>query len=228
MPALVIVERKFGQPDDEVPIVFAGPVLQPAHRGPDVLRPGGERLTHDGDVPVAAAIERAQVGQPPGDLGRRGWIGHQPDAEGLHTGLVPLSAVSTHSDRRLELRRVQGARPTDDPWQVASGNISGNLAADFQTNADAERDRRLQLAHLYRLTDDADIRYLLSFLLARAATHQQLCRSVAAELKEGTAGSESALSRGRRSRGRRGRPSRRRGRSRRSGRRLPCPVRGTA
>jgi Mn-containing catalase len=68
---------------------------------------------------------------------------------------------------------------------VASSNVSGNLAADFQTNAAAELNRRMQLSRLYRMTDDADIRYLLSFLVARAAANERLCRSVSAELKEG-------------------------------------------
>lgn len=98
-----------------------------------------------------------------------------------------VAAVIGGTDLQQAIATGAGALPTDNPWQVASGNVGRNLATDFGTNADAERDRRLQLAHLYRLTDDADIHYLLSFLLARAATHRQLCRSVTAELKEGSA-----------------------------------------
>ena len=58
----MVVEWKFGQADDEVPVLLASLVLQPTHRGLDVLGAGGERLTHDGDVPRVAAVERAQVG----------------------------------------------------------------------------------------------------------------------------------------------------------------------
>jgi Mn-containing catalase len=95
-----------------------------------------------------------------------------------------VAAVIGGTDLQQAIAAAAGARAVDNPWQVASGNVGRNLGTDFQANADAERDRRLQLSQLYRLTDDADIRYLLSFLLARAAAHQQLCRSVTAQLKE--------------------------------------------
>ena len=49
VPTLVVVESKFGQTDHEVPVLLASPVLQPAHRGVDVFRAGGERLTHNGE-----------------------------------------------------------------------------------------------------------------------------------------------------------------------------------
>jgi Mn-containing catalase len=96
-----------------------------------------------------------------------------------------VAAVIGGTDLQQAIAAGAGARAADNPWQVASGNVGRNLATDFRTNADAGRARRLQLPYLYRLTDDADIHFLLSFLLARAATHQQLCRSVTAELEEG-------------------------------------------
>jgi Mn-containing catalase len=88
----------------------------------------------------------------------------------------------------LQRAIATGAGPSDanNPWQVASGNVGGNLAADFRTSAAAERDRRTQLSRLYRLTDDADVQYLLSFLLVRAEADQRLWRSAAAELMEDT------------------------------------------
>ena len=98
-----------------------------------------------------------------------------------------VAAVIGGTDLQQAIAAGAGPQAAHDPWQVASSNVGRNLAADFQANAGAELNRRMQLSRLYRLTDDADVRYLLSFLLVRAAAHQRLCRSVAAELKEGAA-----------------------------------------
>jgi Mn-containing catalase len=98
-----------------------------------------------------------------------------------------VAAVIGGTDLQRAIAAGAGSQAAHNPWQVASGNVGGKLAADFQTNADAELHRRMQLSRLYRLTDDADIRYLLSFLLIQAATHQQLCRAAAAELNEAAA-----------------------------------------
>jgi Mn-containing catalase len=95
-----------------------------------------------------------------------------------------VAAVIAGTDLEQAIAAGAGAHAADNPWNVESSNVSRNLAADFRTNAAAELNRRMQLSRLYRLTDDADIRYLLSFLLARAAANQRLCRSVSAELKE--------------------------------------------
>jgi Mn-containing catalase len=98
-----------------------------------------------------------------------------------------VAAVLGGTDLQQAIVAGAGPRAADNPWQVAAGNVGRNLAADFRTNADAELHRRMQLSRLYRLTDDADVRYLLTFLLARGAAHQRLWRSVAAELTdEGT------------------------------------------
>ncbi|TDU91202.1 manganese containing catalase [Kribbella voronezhensis] len=95
-----------------------------------------------------------------------------------------VAAVIGGTDLQQAIAVGAAAQAADNPWQVASGNVSRNLAADFRTNADAEHHRWTQLSGLYRLTDDADIRYLLSCLLARAAVDRRLCRSAAAELAE--------------------------------------------
>ena len=86
---MLVVERELGQADDDIPALLPSMLLQPAHRGLDVLGAGGERLAHNGDVPPVAAIERAQVGHASCDLGRRGWISHEPDVNGLHCCSVP-------------------------------------------------------------------------------------------------------------------------------------------
>jgi Mn-containing catalase len=95
-----------------------------------------------------------------------------------------VAAVLGGTDLQQAVVAGAGARAANNPWQVAVGNVGGNLATDFRTNADAELHRRMQLSQLYQLTDDADVRYLLSFLLARGAAHQRLWRSVDAELRE--------------------------------------------
>ena len=88
VPALVVVEWKFGQADSMLPVSLASLVLQPTHRSLDILGASGERLTHHGYVSRLAAVERAQVGHPSCDLGRRGWIRHESDPHRPHTGLV--------------------------------------------------------------------------------------------------------------------------------------------
>ena len=61
---------------------------------------------------------------------------------------------------------------------------SGNLLADFTANANAEMQGRLQVARLYHMTDDAGVKDLLSFLLARDTMHQNQWIAAAAELRE--------------------------------------------
>src|SRR4051794_18020949 len=89
------MDWKFGQADNEIPVSLASMVLQSAHRGLDVLGAGGEGLAHDGDVPRVAAVERAQVGHASCDFGRRCWISHESDTDGVHMGSVPTSAAET-------------------------------------------------------------------------------------------------------------------------------------
>jgi Mn-containing catalase len=78
------------------------------------------------------------------------------------------------------------ARPVDsngNPWQGSYITASGNLLADFTANANAEMQGRLQAARLYNMTDDAGVRDLLSFLLARDTMHQNQWTAAAAELR---------------------------------------------
>src|SRR5690606_3052942 len=59
-----------------------------------------------------------------------------------------------------------------------------NLLADFQANANAEMQGRVQVARLYHLTDDRGVRDLLAFLLARDTMHQNQWIAAARELQE--------------------------------------------
>jgi Mn-containing catalase len=95
-----------------------------------------------------------------------------------------VAAVIGGTDLQLAIATGAGPPAANNPWQVAFGNVADNLAADFRTGAAAERDCRRRLARLGPLTDDPDVRYVLSALRFRAAAHQRLWRSAVAELKE--------------------------------------------
>jgi Mn-containing catalase len=80
----------------------------------------------------------------------------------------------------------QGATPRDsmgNPWNAGYIVASGNLMADFRFNVTAESQGRLQVARLYAMTDDAGVRDLLSFLLARDTMHQNQWLAAIAELQ---------------------------------------------
>ena len=80
-----------------------------------------------------------------------------------------------------------GARAVDsngNPWQGSYITASGNLLADFTANANAEMQGRLQVARLYHMTDDAGVRDLLSFLLARDTMHQNQRLAAVRQLQE--------------------------------------------
>lgn len=59
-----------------------------------------------------------------------------------------------------------------NPWNGAFIIASGNLLADFRTNAAYESQGRLQTARLYNMTDDPGVKDMLKFNLARDTMHQ--------------------------------------------------------
>lgn len=98
-----------------------------------------------------------------------------------------VAAVVGGTDLQQAIVAGAGARPVDsngNPWQGSYVTASGNLLADFQANANAEMQGRLQVARLYHMTDDDGVRELLSFLLARDTMHQNMWLAAAAELQE--------------------------------------------
>jgi Mn-containing catalase len=101
-----------------------------------------------------------------------------------------LGAVIGGTDIQHAIVAGAGARPVDsngNPWQGSYITASGNMLADFTANANAEMQGRVQVARLYNMTDDAGVRDLLSFLLARDTMHQNQWIAAAAELRaEGT------------------------------------------
>jgi Mn-containing catalase len=98
-----------------------------------------------------------------------------------------VAAVIGGTDLQHAIVAGAGARPVDsmgNPWQGSYITASGNLLADFTANANAEMQGRTQVARLYHMTDDAGVRDLLSFLLARDTMHQNQWIAAAAELRE--------------------------------------------
>lgn len=98
-----------------------------------------------------------------------------------------VAAVIGGTDLQHAIVAGAGARPVDsmgNPWSGSYITASGNLLADFTANANAEMQGRVQVARLYHMTDDAGVRDLLGFLLARDTMHQNQWIAAAAELRE--------------------------------------------
>lgn len=98
-----------------------------------------------------------------------------------------VAAVIGGTDLQHAIVAGAGARPVDsmgNPWSASYITASGNLLADFTANANAEMQGRVQVARLYNMTDDAGVRDLLSFLLARDTMHQNQWIAAARELQE--------------------------------------------
>lgn len=98
-----------------------------------------------------------------------------------------VAAIVGGTDVRHAIVAGAGARPVDsngNPWQGSYITASGNLLADFQANANAEMQGRVQVARLYHMTDDHGVRDLLAFLLARDTMHQNQWLAAVAELQE--------------------------------------------
>ncbi len=80
-----------------------------------------------------------------------------------------------------------GAAPNDSqgyPWNARYTIASGNLLADMRFNVTAESQGRLQVARLYQLTEDAGVRDMFSFLLARDTMHQNQWLAAIEELEK--------------------------------------------
>jgi Mn-containing catalase len=80
-----------------------------------------------------------------------------------------------------------GAAPSDSqgyPWNARYTIASGNLLADMRFNVTAESQGRLQVARLYQLTQDAGVRDMFSFLLARDTMHQNQWLAAIEELEK--------------------------------------------
>jgi Mn-containing catalase len=68
------------------------------------------------------------------------------------------------------------------PFDASHVYASGNLAADMTANVAAESTGRVLACRLYEMTDDAGMKDMLSFLIARDSMHQQQWLAVLEEL----------------------------------------------
>lgn len=68
------------------------------------------------------------------------------------------------------------------PFDMSHVYATGNLAADMMANVTAEAGGRVLASRLYNMTDDAGMKDMLSFLIARDTMHQQQWLAVVEEL----------------------------------------------
>ncbi|MFW5655828.1 MAG: manganese catalase family protein [Roseicyclus sp.] len=68
------------------------------------------------------------------------------------------------------------------PFDMSHIYATGNIAADMLANATAEAGGRVLASRLYNMTDDAGMKDMLSFLIARDTMHQQQWLAVIEEL----------------------------------------------
>ena len=102
-------------------------------------------------------------------------------------GEPALAAAMGGMDVQQAIVAGGGAAPSDSngyPWNGRYLVASGNLLADFRANVTAESQGRLQVARLFHMTDDAGVKDLLRFLLARDTMHQNQWLAAIEELKD--------------------------------------------
>jgi Mn-containing catalase len=100
-------------------------------------------------------------------------------------GVDPASVIAGMDPQHIIVSGL-GARPVDAvgyPWNSRYTIASGNLLADMRFNVTAESQGRLQVTRLWELTEDAGVRDLLSFLIARDTMHQNQWIAAIAELE---------------------------------------------
>jgi Mn-containing catalase len=96
-----------------------------------------------------------------------------------------VGAVMGGMDPRHVLSAGMGAMASDANGVPFNGSwvvSSGNLAADMYANVMAESTGRVLATRLYELTDDAGMKDMLSFLIARDTMHQNQWLAVLEEL----------------------------------------------
>jgi Mn-containing catalase len=97
--------------------------------------------------------------------------------DAILAGLNPQHVIVAGSGARL-------ADSAGNLWHAGYTIASGNLLADFRFNVTAESQGRLQVARLFNMTQDAGVRDMLSFLLARDTMHQNQWLAAIEELQE--------------------------------------------
>jgi len=89
---------------------------------------------------------------------------------------VAGGAILNGMDMRHLLSAGLAAMPVDAngvPFDMSHIYASGNIAADMYANVAAESSGRALAVRLYNMTDDAGMKEMLSFMIARDTMHQQ-------------------------------------------------------
>jgi Mn-containing catalase len=101
-------------------------------------------------------------------------------------GSSPSDVIFAAMNPQHQIVSGGGAEPKDSmsiPWSGAFVTSSGNLLADFRWNLMAESQGNLQVSRLYEMTEDAGVRKMLSFNLARDIMHQNQWQAAIEELQ---------------------------------------------
>jgi Mn-containing catalase len=96
-----------------------------------------------------------------------------------------LHAIMGGMNPRHALSSGLSAMPVNSngvPFDMSHIYASGNLAADMMCNVAAESTGRVLASRLYNMTDDAGMKDMLSFLIARDTMHQQQWLAVIEDL----------------------------------------------
>ncbi len=102
-------------------------------------------------------------------------------------GDAAVAAVMGGANPQHAIVTGLGAKLQDsngNPWSGNFAHASGSLMADFHYNVTAEMNGRLQATRLYNMTDDAGVRKMLSFMIARDTMHQNQWLAAIEQLKE--------------------------------------------
>ena len=97
-----------------------------------------------------------------------------------------VAAVIGGMDVQSAIVAGAGGRAVDsrgNVWNSGFITSSGNMMADFHSNANAEMQGRLQATRLYNMTDDPGVREMLAFLIARDHMHQNQWLAAIEQLK---------------------------------------------
>lgn len=96
-----------------------------------------------------------------------------------------VAAIMGGMNMRHYLSAGMAATPENSngvPFNCSHVYASGNIAADMLANTMAESTGRVLACRLYEMTDDAGMKNMLSFLIARDTMHQQQWLAVLEEL----------------------------------------------
>ncbi len=123
---------------------------------------------------IATMIARLLEGAPATDSTKN--AAGDPVVAAVLGGMDPQQAIVSGGGAML-------ANSNGVPWNGSYIVASGNLLADFRSNAAVESQGRLQTARLFHMTDDPGVKDMLRFNLARDTYHQNLWLAAIDELK---------------------------------------------